>query len=120
MHGRFDCRFQVFRDLPEREERHSIVRVRAHGSEPAYRYPGIGVDIDAVLLDNVLAERRSRTTAGFVTHPDAVAVSQYVGVLAPGNAFAPEAQGWLRWCFASKDVARLRQGVDRLAGWLAR
>lgn len=38
--------------------------------------------------------------------------------LAPGNAFAPEAQGWLRWCFASKDVQRLRQGVDRLATWL--
>ena len=42
--------------------------------------------------------------------------------LAPGNAFmvnpAPEAQGWLRWCFASKDVDRLRQGVQRLAGWL--
>ena len=38
--------------------------------------------------------------------------------LAPGNAFAPEAQGWLRWCFASKDVSRLRQGVDRLATWL--
>lgn len=40
--------------------------------------------------------------------------------LAPGNAFAPEAQGWLRWCFASKDVARLGQGVDRLATWLRR
>ncbi|MEJ5991189.1 pyridoxal phosphate-dependent aminotransferase [Ramlibacter sp. PS3R-8] len=40
--------------------------------------------------------------------------------LAPGNAFAPEAQGWLRWCFASKDVGRLRQGVDRLGTWLAR
>ncbi len=40
--------------------------------------------------------------------------------LAPGNAFAPEAQGWLRWCFASQDPARLRQGVDRLATWLAR
>jgi aspartate/methionine/tyrosine aminotransferase len=39
--------------------------------------------------------------------------------LAPGNAFAPEAQGWLRWCFASKDVARLGRGVDRLSGWLA-
>jgi len=38
--------------------------------------------------------------------------------LAPGNAFAPEAQGWLRWCFASRDPARLRQGVDRLATWL--
>jgi aspartate/methionine/tyrosine aminotransferase len=40
--------------------------------------------------------------------------------LAPGNAFAPEAQGWLRWCFASKDLARLDQGVDRLASWLSR
>jgi aspartate/methionine/tyrosine aminotransferase len=39
--------------------------------------------------------------------------------LAPGNAFAPEAQGWLRWCFASKDAARLEQGVERLRGWLA-
>jgi aspartate/methionine/tyrosine aminotransferase len=38
--------------------------------------------------------------------------------LAPGNAFAPEAQGWLRWCFASKDVGRLGQGVERLDAWL--
>jgi aspartate/methionine/tyrosine aminotransferase len=38
--------------------------------------------------------------------------------LAPGNAFAPEAQGWLRWCFASKDLSRLEQGVERLAAWL--
>jgi aspartate/methionine/tyrosine aminotransferase len=39
--------------------------------------------------------------------------------LAPGNAFAPEAQGWLRWCFASKDPQRLVQGVERLRTWLA-
>jgi aspartate/methionine/tyrosine aminotransferase len=39
--------------------------------------------------------------------------------LAPGNAFAPEAQGWLRWCFASKDVARLGEGVARLSRWLS-
>ena len=43
--------------------------------------------------------------------------------LAPGNAFmvnpAPEAQGWLRWCFASRDLARLGQGVERLERWLA-
>jgi aspartate/methionine/tyrosine aminotransferase len=38
--------------------------------------------------------------------------------LAPGNAFAPEAQGWLRWCFASKDVGRLHEGVGRLRRWL--
>ncbi len=40
--------------------------------------------------------------------------------LAPGNAFAPEANGWLRWCFASKDIARLHQGVERLESWLER
>jgi aspartate/methionine/tyrosine aminotransferase len=39
--------------------------------------------------------------------------------LAPGNAFAPEAQGWLRWCFASKDPQRLIEGVRRLQTWLA-
>jgi aspartate/methionine/tyrosine aminotransferase len=40
--------------------------------------------------------------------------------LAPGNAFAPEANGWLRWCFASKDIARLHDGVARLKGWMER
>jgi aspartate/methionine/tyrosine aminotransferase len=38
--------------------------------------------------------------------------------LAPGNAFAPEGQGWLRWCFASKDIARLQEGARRLGAWL--
>ena len=38
--------------------------------------------------------------------------------LAPGNAFAPEAQGWLRWCFASRDPQRLVLGVERLRRWL--
>nr|MDP2191026.1 pyridoxal phosphate-dependent aminotransferase [Rhodoferax sp.] len=44
--------------------------------------------------------------------------------LAPGDAFSadrsPVMQGWLRWCFASQDPARLREGVDRLRDWLAR
>jgi aspartate/methionine/tyrosine aminotransferase len=40
--------------------------------------------------------------------------------LAPGNAFAPEAKGWLRWCFASKDPQRLVQGVERLKTWLSK
>lgn len=35
--------------------------------------------------------------------------------LAPGVAFGPEAEGWLRWCFASRDPARLTQGVARLS-----
>ena len=40
--------------------------------------------------------------------------------LAPGSAFAPEARGWLRWCFASRDPERLGLGVQRLMGWLAK
>jgi aspartate/methionine/tyrosine aminotransferase len=40
--------------------------------------------------------------------------------LAPGNAFAPEGQGWLRWCFASKDLNRLDRGVQALQQWLNR
>lgn len=42
--------------------------------------------------------------------------------LAPGDAFMvhprPDARGWLRWCFASQDTARLEQGVARLRAWL--
>ncbi|HEY9026124.1 MAG TPA: pyridoxal phosphate-dependent aminotransferase [Burkholderiaceae bacterium] len=39
--------------------------------------------------------------------------------LAPGAAFAPEAAGWLRWCFAARDAGRLVEGVRRLRAWLA-
>jgi aspartate/methionine/tyrosine aminotransferase len=39
--------------------------------------------------------------------------------LAPGAAFAPESAGWLRWCFATRDPARLVEGVRRLRAWLA-
>ncbi len=56
-------------------------------------------------------------------HPDAVQTAKRLVAeaglgLAPGEAFAPEAAGWLRWCFASKDLARLAQGVERLKTWL--
>ena len=40
--------------------------------------------------------------------------------LAPGSAFAPEAQGWLRWCFASQDQNRLGEGARRLKTWLGK
>ncbi|MES2101648.1 MAG: pyridoxal phosphate-dependent aminotransferase [Pseudomonadota bacterium] len=38
--------------------------------------------------------------------------------LAPGAAFGDEAEGWLRWCFASREPARLTQGVERLKSFL--
>ncbi|MEJ7930941.1 pyridoxal phosphate-dependent aminotransferase [Ramlibacter sp. AN1015] len=40
--------------------------------------------------------------------------------LAPGSAFAPQAEGWLRWCFASREPHRLELGVERLREWLGR
>ena len=39
--------------------------------------------------------------------------------LAPGVAFGPEGEGFVRWCFASSE-ARLAEGVDRLQRWLSR
>jgi aspartate/methionine/tyrosine aminotransferase len=39
--------------------------------------------------------------------------------LAPGAAFGPEGEGWLRWCFAVSEPA-LDEGVERLEGWLRR
>eukprot|EP01036_Dinobryon_divergens_P034935 gene34934-45214_t len=56
-------------------------------------------------------------------HPDSVQTAKRLVAeaglgLAPGEAFAPEAAGWLRWCFASKDLSRLEQGVQRLRDWL--
>ena len=38
--------------------------------------------------------------------------------LAPGVACGPEGEGWLRWCFASRDPARLDAGLARLASAL--
>jgi aspartate/methionine/tyrosine aminotransferase len=39
--------------------------------------------------------------------------------LAPGSAFGPEGDGFLRWCFAASQD-RLREGIRRLAGYLKR
>jgi aspartate/methionine/tyrosine aminotransferase len=46
-------------------------------------------------------------------------VEQHGLGLAPGVAFGEEGEGWLRWCFASRDPQRLDAGVQRLAGALA-
>jgi len=39
--------------------------------------------------------------------------------LAPGGAFGPEGDGWLRWCHAT-GAEKLREGVSRLTGFLGR
>ncbi|MGH9410891.1 MAG: ABC transporter substrate-binding protein/permease [Vicinamibacterales bacterium] len=42
--------------------------------------------VDAVLLDNVIANRRVKTRPGLTIQPQSVAIGHYVGVLAPRNA----------------------------------
>ncbi|RFU48243.1 pyridoxal phosphate-dependent aminotransferase [Paraburkholderia sp. DHOC27] len=39
--------------------------------------------------------------------------------LAPGSAFGPEGEGFVRWCYAC-DTARLDEGIARLKGYLER
>jgi aspartate aminotransferase len=44
---------------------------------------------------------------------------QEVGLgLAPGRAFGPEGEGWLRWCYAS-DWTKIESGIERLSRFLA-
>jgi len=65
---------------------------REHGVEPVsydddvHPYDDLANGrVDAVLLDNVIAERSMRRVPGLVTQPDAVAVGHYVGILAPAQ-----------------------------------
>jgi aspartate/methionine/tyrosine aminotransferase len=37
--------------------------------------------------------------------------------LAPGSAFGPEGEGWLRWCFAARP-GKNAAGLERLATYL--
>ncbi len=53
---------------------------------------------------------RSDDSLAFAKH----LVAEHGLGLAPGVAFGDEAQGWLRWCFASRDPARLAEGLARL------
>ena len=58
--------------------------------------------------------------SGSKGHADSLAYAKHLVAahglgLAPGVAFGDEAEGWLRWCFAAKDPARLREGLARLA-----
>ena len=41
-------------------------------------------------------------------------VSGYGLGIAPGAAFGDEGEGWLRWCFATRDLQRLDDGLTRL------
>jgi polar amino acid transport system substrate-binding protein len=67
------------------EREHGITAVSFEDDVHPYSDLVLG-RVDAVLLDNVLADRRHRTIPGYTIQPDAVAIGHYVGVLAARNA----------------------------------
>jgi len=55
-------------------------------------------------------------------HPDSMALAKRLVAeaglgLAPGSAFGPEGEGYLRWCFAASE-AKIDQGLARLSAFL--
>ena len=46
-------------------------------------------------------------------------VADYGLGLAPGSAFGPEGEGWLRWCFAA-GPDKIAVGLERLERFLKR
>ena len=56
-----------------------------------------------------------RASGKVLTADKLLAVADAAGA----RAFGPEGEGWLRWCFASRQPQRLLAGVDRLARALA-
>jgi polar amino acid transport system substrate-binding protein len=73
-------------DILLRAERDHGLRVASY-EDDVHPYSDLVIGrVDAVLLDNVLAERRHRAIRGFTIQPQTVAIGHYVGVLAPQNA----------------------------------
>ena len=95
-------RYQTLRDLAGRrvgtlggtiayeillraEDEHGLTAVSYDDDVHPYTDLVLG-RLDAVLLDNVLADRRRKVLPGFVIQPVSVATGHYVGVLSPANA----------------------------------
>jgi polar amino acid transport system substrate-binding protein len=69
-----------------RAEREQGLRVVSY-EDDVHPYSDLVIGrVDAVLLDNVLAERRHKAMAGFTIQPQTVAIGHYVGVLSAQNA----------------------------------
>ena len=73
-------------ELLLRAEREHGIRVVSY-EDDVHPYSDLLIRrVDAVLLDNVLAERRHRAMSGFTIQPETVAIGHYVGVLSAPNA----------------------------------
>jgi His/Glu/Gln/Arg/opine family amino acid ABC transporter permease subunit len=66
------------------EKEHGVIPVTYEDDVHPYSDLAIG-RVDAVLLDDVLAERGVRRNPGLMNQSSAIGVGYYVGILAPGN-----------------------------------
>lgn len=74
----------AFEMLREAEKKYRITSVSYDDDVHPYQDLLSG-RVDAVLLDNVLADRRQRTMKNVVTQPETVAIGHYVGVFSSSN-----------------------------------
>jgi polar amino acid transport system substrate-binding protein len=63
---------------------HAVVPVSYDDDTHPYTDLVVG-RVDAVLLDNILAQRLQKKVGGFVIQPGSIATGHYVGLLAPAN-----------------------------------
>jgi polar amino acid transport system substrate-binding protein len=75
---------QAYELLLDAARSHAVVAVSYDDDVHPYTDLANG-RLDAVLLDNIIAARAERRTAGLFTEPSAVAAGRYVVVLAPGQ-----------------------------------
>jgi polar amino acid transport system substrate-binding protein len=76
---------QAFDLLTQAQAEHGVIPVTY--DEDVHPYSDLALGrVDAVLLDDVLAERRVRQNPGLTNQPTDVGVGYYVGMLAPENA----------------------------------
>jgi polar amino acid transport system substrate-binding protein len=75
----------IAHDILLRAERDHGIRALAY-EDDVHPYSDLVLGrVDAVLLDNVLADRRRRAMSGFTIQPETIAVGHYVGVLSAPN-----------------------------------
>jgi polar amino acid transport system substrate-binding protein len=93
---------------------HGVIPVTYEDDVHPYSDLAVG-RVDAVLLDDVLAERGVRRNPGLMNQPMAVGVGHYVGILAPENAaLRDRMNGILR---AAMDDGRLEAIFRRWEMW---
>ena len=71
--------------LLKAESEHGIIPVTYDDDVHPYSDLALG-RVDAVVLDQVIAERAVRRNPGLINQPGALSVGHYVGILAPANA----------------------------------